>query len=133
MSTTCGFDQFAQLGMRGVCAVLFGSGDNGVGRGTMTGDGSARFIHKFPASCYVWLFLGSEVTESLSLLAERQTSGPGVAASFSGGGFSYYFARPSYWDLSASAFLQDLGSRYQGLYNVTSHGIPDIAAQAINF
>ncbi|KAH9059201.1 hypothetical protein EDB87DRAFT_1684954 [Lactarius vividus] len=72
-----------------------------------------------------------QVTESPPLLAEGQTSGPGVAASLSGGGFSNYFACPSYRDQAVSTFLQGLGRRYQGA--LTGRGIPDVVAHAINF
>jgi len=41
---------------------------------------------------------------------------PEVAARFSSGGFSEYFQRPIYQKQAVSAFLQDLGSRHQGLY-----------------
>ncbi|KAH9165626.1 hypothetical protein EDB89DRAFT_1814476, partial [Lactarius sanguifluus] len=120
---------FAQLGVRGVCAILFGSGDNGGGRGTiMTGSDSAHwFIHNFPASCYVFsLRFGRS-------LSQRQTSGPGVAVSLSSGGFSNYFARPSYWDQAVSTFLFSRTSAADIKAFTRARGIPDIAAQAINF
>jgi hypothetical protein len=41
---------------------------------------------------------------------------PEVAVSFSGGGFSRYFARPSYQDKAVQSFLTGLGTTYQGLY-----------------
>jgi tripeptidyl-peptidase-1 len=41
---------------------------------------------------------------------------PEVAVSFSGGGFSRYFARPSYQTQAVQTFLTGLGSTYQGLY-----------------
>jgi tripeptidyl-peptidase-1 len=41
---------------------------------------------------------------------------PEVAVSFSGGGFSRYFTRPSYQAQAVSTFLTGLGTMHQGLY-----------------
>ncbi|KAI9463216.1 subtilisin-like protein [Lactarius psammicola] len=40
---------------------------------------------------------------------------------------------PEYQQQAVSIFLQDLSSRYQGFYNATGRGTPDIAARAIGF
>lgn len=113
---------FAQLGARGVSA-LFASGNGGVGRGDcVTKDGSVQFSPLFPATC-PWV----------TAVGGTTGCGPEVAASLSGGGFSNYFSRPSYQELAVSTFLEDLGTRYQGLYNASGRGIPDIAAQAVGF
>jgi len=58
---------------------------------------------------------------------------PEWAAPFSSGGFSDYFERPIYQQQVASTFFQELGTQYQGLYNVSGRGIPDVAAQATGF
>ena len=77
---------------------------------------------------------------------------PEVAANFSGGGFSNYFARPSYQNSVVSSYLQNVGSQYSGLFkcacyfdsgdltmltgtviSTTGRGYPDISAQAANF
>ena len=58
---------------------------------------------------------------------------PETAADFSGGGFSNYFARPSYQDAVVETFLAGLGDTYAGLYNATGRAYPDIAAQGVNF
>ncbi|KAH8985811.1 peptidase S8/S53 domain-containing protein, partial [Lactarius akahatsu] len=49
------------------------------------------------------------------------------------GGFSNIFKRPNYQEQAVTTFLQHLGHQYQGKYNATSRGIPDISAQALNF
>ncbi|KAH9036707.1 subtilisin-like protein [Lactarius hengduanensis] len=105
-------DKFAMLGLRGV---------SGIGGGTcMRDDGTVRFAPVFPGTCpYITVVGGTTDFE------------PEVAASISGGGFSDYFERPTYQEEAVSAFLQDLGNRYQGLYNASGRGIPDIAAQAV--
>ncbi|KAH9044184.1 subtilisin-like protein [Lactarius hengduanensis] len=98
-------DQFAKLGLRGV-SVLVSSGNDGIGEGTcLRNDGTVWFEPTFPRTCpYVTV----------------------AAADFSGGRFSDYFERPSYQEEAVSTFLQDLGNQYQGLYNASGRGIPDI-------
>lgn len=54
-------------------------------------------------------------------------------ADFSSGGFSNYFAAPSYQTSSVSSYIQNLGSEYQGLYNATGRGLPDVATIGVNF
>ncbi|KAH9040828.1 subtilisin-like protein [Lactarius hengduanensis] len=113
--------QFSILSILGV-SVLISTGDDGVGEGNcVTKDGSVRFISKFPATCpYVTAVGGTTGLE------------PEVAASLSGGGFSDIFKRPDYQEQAVTEFLQHLGNQYQGKYNSTSRGIPDISAQALN-
>ncbi|KAH9164895.1 subtilisin-like protein [Lactarius sanguifluus] len=115
-------DMFAQLGALGV-SVLVSSGNEGIGKGTCVNeDGIVRFLPRFPGACpYVTVVGGTTDCE------------PEVAAVFSGGGFSEHFERPPYQRQAVPTFLEDLGSRYQGLYNASGRGIPDIAAQAVNF
>ncbi|KAI9454052.1 subtilisin-like protein [Lactarius psammicola] len=114
-------DLFAQLGARGV-SLLFPSGNKGVGDKCVTTDGSVRFRPLFPATC-------PHVT------AVGGTTGyePEVAWKTSGGGFSDYFLLPDYQEHVVPDFLNDLGSRYKGLYNDTGRGVPDVAAQSVNY
>ncbi|KAH9169553.1 subtilisin-like protein [Lactarius sanguifluus] len=115
-------DQFAQLGVRGV-SVLQSSGNDGIGQGTcLRDDGTVRFMPTFPGTCPYVTVVGGTTNYV-----------PEVAAEFSGGGFSDYFKRPTYQEEAVSTFLQDLGNQYQGLYNASGRGIPDIAAQAFGF
>ncbi|KAH9068478.1 subtilisin-like protein [Lactarius deliciosus] len=60
------------------------------------------------------------------------TNNPEVAAELSGGGFSDHFPRPKYQNYDVPAFLEQLGSKHNGLYNAAGRGIPDLAAQALN-
>ncbi|KAH8997708.1 subtilisin-like protein [Lactarius hatsudake] len=111
---------FAELGVRGV-SVLVSSGNDGIGKGTcLRDDGTVRFIPRFPGTCPYVTVVGGTTDYK-----------PEVAADFSGGGFSDYFKRPLYQEEAVSTFLQDLGNQYQGLYNDSGRGIPDIAAQAV--
>jgi tripeptidyl-peptidase-1 len=56
-----------------------------------------------------------------------------IAVNFSGGGFSNYFATPSYQANATATYLKALGSTYSGLYNATGRGYPDVSAQGQGF
>ncbi|KAH9052982.1 subtilisin-like protein [Lactarius deliciosus] len=111
-------DLFMQLGARGV-SVLFASGNDGVGEGDCMTNGNVRFVPTFPASC-PWVTAVGGTTRYE----------PEFAADLSGGGFSDYFKRPDYQDEAVTTFFENIGNMYQGLYNASGRGIPDIAAQA---
>ncbi|KAH9062405.1 subtilisin-like protein [Lactarius vividus] len=114
--------QFGMLGVRGV-SVLISSGDDGIGKGDCVAhDGTVRFVTNFPATCPYVTAVGGTTGH-----------GPEVAASISGGGFSNIFKRPVFQEQAVKKFLQHLGNQYEGKYNATSRGIPDISAQALNF
>ncbi|KAJ3274902.1 hypothetical protein HDV01_001766 [Terramyces sp. JEL0728] len=119
-------NDFAQLGARGK-SLLFSSGDGGVSGGqsgtcqSNDGKNTKEFLPTFPASCPYITAVGG-------------TSGvPEKAASLSTGGFSNYFATPSYQSTNVQTYLTSLGTTYKGLYNATGRGFPDVAAQATNF
>ncbi|KIK61924.1 hypothetical protein GYMLUDRAFT_165316 [Collybiopsis luxurians FD-317 M1] len=115
---------FAELGVRGA-SLIFSSGDFGVGGGSCeTNDGTNRvqFQPVFPASCPFVTTVGG--TTGIS---------PEIASSFSGGGFSNLFARPSYQADAVSAFLTANGNKNAGLFNTTGRAYPDVAAQSENF
>ncbi|KAG8713176.1 hypothetical protein FRC09_019001 [Ceratobasidium sp. 395] len=115
---------FATLGARGV-SILFSSGDFGVGGGSCkTNDGTnkVRFQPTFPASCPYVTAVGGTYKVA-----------PEVGVSFSQGGFSNYFARPSWQSTAVSSFLSSLGTTYSGLYNATGRAFPDVAAQGQGF
>lgn len=120
-TTAC--DLFGQLGLRGV-SILFSSGDTGVGSACQTNDGlnTTRFLPIFPAACpYVTSVGGTFGVE------------PEAAVSFSSGGFSDLFPRPSYQDAAVAAYLEILGDQWDGLYNKTGRGFPDVSAQGYDF
>ncbi|KAI0339424.1 subtilisin-like protein [Trametopsis cervina] len=115
---------FAQLGARG-SSIMFSSGDDGVGGGSCTtndGKNTVRFQPNFPASCPFVTTVGGTIRVN-----------PEVAVSFSGGGFSNYFARPSYQSTAVSTFLTKLGSTNAGLFNTSGRAYPDVAAQGEGF
>ncbi|KAL7623014.1 Tripeptidyl-peptidase sed2 [Parahypoxylon ruwenzoriense] len=114
---------FGQLGARGV-SVLFSSGDTGPGSACQTNDGrnTTRLLPIFPAACpYV-----TSVGGTVGVEPER-------AVSFSSGGFSDIFPRPRYQEKAVAAYLDRIGDTFQGLYNPTGRGFPDVAAQGRNF
>jgi tripeptidyl-peptidase-1 len=120
-NTTCNL--IAQLGARGV-SVIFSSGDEGVGSACLSNDGTntTRFDPIYPASCPFVTSVGG----TYQINPER-------AVSFSSGGFSDRFARPSYQDDAVRSYLSGLGDKWQGLYNAQGRGFPDVAAQAHAF
>ncbi|KAJ7623726.1 peptidase S8/S53 domain-containing protein [Roridomyces roridus] len=117
-------NMFAQLGARGT-TLLFSSGDEGVGGGNCEandGTNKVEFQPAFPASCPFVTAVGG--TRSVN---------PEVAINFSGGGFSRYFAQPSYQTASVQPFLTALGTKFTGLFNASGRAYPDVAAQATGF
>ncbi|KAI0695326.1 subtilisin-like protein [Cerioporus squamosus] len=115
---------FAQLGARG-SSIMFSSGDSGVGGGNcLSNDGknTTNFLPNFPASCPFVTTVGGTIRTN-----------PEVAVSFSGGGFSNYFAQPSYQSTAVSTFLTKLGTTNKGKFNTTGRAYPDVAAQGEGF
>ncbi|KAF9266299.1 tripeptidyl peptidase A [Marasmius fiardii PR-910] len=124
-------NSFAQLGVRGV-TLLFSSGDGGVGDGEsnpasqrcLTNDGrnATEFLPTFPATCPYVTAVGG--TANI----------PEVAVDFSGGGFSKYFAQPTYQTDAVNAYLKKLPrGTYKGLFNRNGRAFPDVAAQGDRF
>ncbi|KDQ08888.1 hypothetical protein BOTBODRAFT_37586 [Botryobasidium botryosum FD-172 SS1] len=121
-------NELAQLGARGV-TLFYSSGDFGVGGNNKTrntcitndGTNTVSFLPAFPASCpYVTAVGGTtNLTE--------------VAVNFSGGGFSNYFPTPDYQKKEVESYLEKIGSTYDGLYNRTGRGYPDVAALGTSF
>ncbi|KDR68017.1 hypothetical protein GALMADRAFT_272863 [Galerina marginata CBS 339.88] len=117
-------NMFATLGSLGT-TVFFSSGDAGVGGGdckTNDGKNTKLFQPAFPASCPFVTAVGGTVKVN-----------PEVAVSFSGGGFSRYFATPSYQSTAVNTFLTALGTKNAGLFNKTGRAYPDISAQGQGF
>ncbi|KAH9924392.1 peptidase S8/S53 domain-containing protein [Fomitopsis serialis] len=110
---------YAQLGARGV-SIMFASGDGGVS-GVQDRD-CTTFVPEFPSGCPYITSVGG-TTGTL----------PETAVYFSGGGFSNYWARPSYQSTVVPEYLDYLGSTYSGLYNTSGRGFPDVATQAQDF
>ena len=89
--------EFQKAGARGI-SLLAASGDSGVGCGT------AGFIPTFPASCPYVTGVGAVTGGTPG----QSPTGENVA-DLSGGGFSNYFARPSYQDDAVKAYVSSRG------------------------
>lgn len=103
---------------------MVSSGDSGAGRACQSNDGtnSTRFSPEFPASCPFVTSVGG-----------TQNVDPEIAFTYSGGGFSDIFCRPSYQDEAIRPYLDQIGNQWKGLYNPEGRGFPDVAAQATNY
>ncbi|KAF8516725.1 family S53 protease-like protein [Hysterangium stoloniferum] len=109
---------YMQLGARGV-SLIFASGDGGVaGEQSQT---CTTFIPTFPSGCPFVTSVGATtgITET--------------SASFSSGGFSNIFTRPSFQSSAVNSYLTALGSTNSGKFNRTGRGFPDISAQGENY
>lgn len=117
-TTTC--NQFAQLGAAGV-SVLFASGDSGVGSGC-TISGSKAYQPDFPGGCpYVTMVGGTTGTTTESAWEDG------------GGGFSNYFARPTWQATQVEAWLAANKDGNTAYYNTAGRAYPDVAAAATHF
>ncbi|KAJ6567101.1 subtilisin-like protein [Mycena capillaripes] len=105
-------NSYMQLTARGV-SILFASGDGGVA--AAPGETCTTFLPTFPTCPFVTL-VGA--TENV----------PERGAELSAGGFSNYFAQPTYQTTAVNAYLTKLGTQFKGLYNASGRGYPDVAA-----
>ena len=81
------------------------------------------FIPTFPAA-----------SPFITAVGGSTSSNPEVAAGLSSGGFSNYWARPSYQKAAVKQyFAVATGLPSSSLYNQTGSGFPDVAAQAEDF
>ncbi|KZV69417.1 subtilisin-like protein [Peniophora sp. CONT] len=105
---------YAALGARGT-SVLFASGDGGISG--LQNETCSTFVPTFPSGCPYVTSVGA-----------TQNVDPEVAASFSSGGFSTYFAAPSYQTNATTKYLSAIGPvANAGLYNASGRGYPDVA------
>lgn len=113
-------DLFGRLAARGV-SIIDASGDGGIaGQNDVEcisndGQNRATFLPTFPASCPWVTSVGST-----SIIPEQ-------GSSFSSGGFSNYFPVPDYQRNSTAGYIASLNGQYEGLYNASGRGIPDVA------
>ncbi|KAF6820671.1 hypothetical protein CPLU01_12696 [Colletotrichum plurivorum] len=116
-------NQFGALGARGV-TMFAASGDSGPGNTCVTNDGrnATTFNAVFPGSCPFVTGVGGVK----GVAPERATE-------FSSGGFSDKFARPAYQDQAVPPYLTNtIGTKFQGLFNASGRGTPDVSAQSFN-
>ncbi|GJJ11172.1 hypothetical protein Clacol_005404 [Clathrus columnatus] len=117
-------NEYAKLGALGK-TVLFATGDYGVGMAPCTTNDGSNITHfqpDFPTSC-PWI----------TAIGGTADIGPERAAHLSGGGFSNYFPQPTWQKAAVKQFLDQLGDKYEGLYNTSGRAYPDGAAHAEYF
>lgn len=116
-------DGFRKLGLVGV-SVMVASGDTGPGsRGYLS---CTRFDPSWPASSPYVTAVGATYADSA---ATGETS-----VSFSGGGFSDYFATPTWQKAAVSNYLVNgTGLPKKSFYNASGRGFPDVSALGTNF
>jgi len=111
-------NSYTQFGARGT-SIFMSSGDGGVGGSQPTE--CTAFLATFPSTCPFVTSVGA--TDGF---------GPEKAADFSSGGFSNFFAQPSYQTSTVASFVSKMGGTYGGLFNATGRAFPDISAQGTN-
>ncbi|KAJ7932752.1 subtilisin-like protein [Mycena leptocephala] len=109
-------NSYMQLTARGV-SILFASGDGSVtiSLSLTQGETCTTFLPTFPTCPFVTL-VGA--TENV----------PEKGAELSAGGFSNYFAQPSFQTTAVASYLTKLGTQFSGLYNASGRAYPDISA-----
>ncbi|KAI4182780.1 MAG: hypothetical protein L6R41_005778 [Letrouitia leprolyta] len=119
-------NMIGQLGLRGI-SVLESSGDTGVGAPCQSNDGkkTPQFTPQFPGTCPFITAVGG--TQSIS---------PEVAWDASSGGFSNYFAQPSYQSAAVSNYLTNGISKatlayYKPFFNSSGRAFPDVSAHSL--
>ncbi|CAK7242303.1 MAG: hypothetical protein STHCBS139747_003790 [Sporothrix thermara] len=130
---------FMQLAARGI-TVLVATGDGGShGIGDTCADDEASQHHlllpTFPASCpWVTAVGATEIGTSIGTgISPLGSISPAVAADYSSGGFSNYFARPAWQNETVNTYLDRVGDSKAGLFNRSGRGTPDISAVGSNF
>lgn len=114
-------NEFMKAGSLGI-SVFFSSGDFGVG-GLNEPSCNNGFYAQWPAACpWITSVGGSQFNGTTEVVAQFAE---GSRAS-SGGGFSGYFAAPSYQSGDTAKYVSYLGNKYSGLYNPKNRGFPDV-------
>lgn len=117
--------EFMKLGALGV-TILFASGDDGAGD-DCTNDNDEE-CPDFPASSPYVTAVGGLYGGSSS-----GSSTDEIAWSYSGGGFSNYFDRPSWQESAVTTYLEIADLDLSCSWNEDGRGYPDISAQSVDF
>jgi len=124
LSTNVYFQKMGVLGM----SIFAATGDDGTGHSGKLFKPCERFNPNWPAvSPYVTAVGGTYIDVDADIE---------IGWSYSGGGFSDAFARPSYQDAAIKNYLANNASGQlppPSLYNISGRGIPDISAVATNY
>ncbi|KAF8207431.1 family S53 protease [Mycena galopus ATCC 62051] len=106
---------YMQLGAIGI-SMIFASGDGKWGAANNE-QGCTSFVPTFPSTCPYVTSVGATFFQ------------PPTAFGSSAGGFSNYFAVPSYQAVDTAAYLETVGAAYSGMYNPNGRGFPDVASE----
>jgi len=117
---TAGSDCFQKMGVQGI-TVFTASGDSGTGKQGLFKCNA--FAPEWPGTCPYITTVGGTYLES----------GTENGVSFSGGGFSAVFPRPSWQNKTVTAYLQSATLPSSDLYAGDGRAIPDIAALSTNY
>ncbi|KAF9077839.1 subtilisin-like protein [Rhodocollybia butyracea] len=109
-------DALMKLTARGV-SILYSSGDGGVAGSRLNPECNDKpFLPTWPACPYV-----TSVGATGNI--------PEKAADLSAGGFSNQFGQPSWQQKAVATYLGKIGNLYEGKYNRSGRGYPDVSAQ----
>ncbi|KAG1746464.1 peptidase S8/S53 domain-containing protein [Suillus lakei] len=135
--------EYAKLGLMGV-TVLYSSGDDGVAGnsdyclnpdGTQSANGTI-FNPSFPGTCPYVTSVGATMVKPNATVFQTQPEMACMEVIYSGGGFSNYFAMPSYQMTAVDYYLQNYPPNYPPtIWNSTgmSRAFPDISANGANY
>lgn len=70
---------------------------------------------------------------SVTSVGATEGTGTEKAASFSSGGFSNIFARPSFQSTQTINYISEIGDLNRGKYNASGRGFPDVSLYGIDF
>jgi len=125
--------EICKLGLRGV-TVIASSGDDGVANFEARNNASAcGFNPSFPATCpYVTAVGATQGPESGQPEIACTSNTGGIVTT--GGGFSYYFKRPSYQGSAVATYFSTAPNLPPtSLYNSTARGYPDVSVLGFNY
>jgi len=125
--------EVCKLGLRGV-TVIISSGDDGVANFVARTDASqCGFSPSFPAnSPYATAVGATQGLESGKPEIACSSSTGGVITT--GGGFSFFFPRPSYQNAATTQYLQTAPNLPpSNLFNAQGRGYPDVAMAGYNY
>ncbi len=73
--------------------------------------------------------------KSVTSVGATKGINPAVAASFTSGGFSNFFPRPSYQETAVQTYLNRsaLGDGHSGRYNATGRAYPDVSVHGVDY
>ncbi|KAF7329705.1 Family S53 protease-like protein [Mycena kentingensis (nom. inval.)] len=120
---------YAQLGAMGT-SILFSSGDGGVAGNDFDCTAGDVFSPTGPSGCPWVTSVGGSQTILENFSEDRFDE---IVAPFSSGGFSNYFPTPEYQKADVESYIAALNGQYDGLFNKTGRGFPDVSAESVNF